>query len=130
MDNYKIIWSDLLSIGDKKIDAQHKKLIELIGEVARGKDISQDELLNEVLDYASYHFADEEAYMEKINYPGLKEHRNKHKKLTKVLLTYKKEYEQGEINSLVFREFMFVWVRDHIMDEDRAIGDYLNEQKA
>jgi hemerythrin-like metal-binding protein len=70
MDSYIIRWNQGLSIGDDYIDSQHRGFVELIGGVSEYGDSRDRHVLSEVLSYAATHFADEEAYMERIEYPG------------------------------------------------------------
>lgn len=133
MDSYKIIWTNNLSVGNEHVDSEHKKLIELIASISEHDRPGDESILSEALGYATSHFANEEAFMAKINYPGLEEHQKQHKYLTRTLLAYKKEYENGTKDLYSFKNFMFRWVRDHIMDEDKKIGLYLkslNEEKS
>lgn len=124
MDSYRIIWSDDLLIGDEKVDSQHKYLIELIANIPESTSRRDDALLSEALQYAAKHFSDEEAYMARIKYPDFNAHRKKHKKLRRVLLAYKKAYDNGEKDLYSLKQFMLRWVRDHIMDVDKKIGEY------
>ena len=122
MDYYRIVWSDELSIGNAEVDAQHKRLIELIGAIPEKANTHDPEILAEALKYAAAHFVCEESFMAEIQYPDIEHHVNEHKKLTRILLSYQKEYESGGADLYAFKQFMFRWVRDHIMDEDKKIG--------
>ncbi|MBN2704453.1 MAG: bacteriohemerythrin [Pontiellaceae bacterium] len=131
MKRYRIAWNDKLMIGCEVVDSQHKKLVELIGSIPEYETDRDVEALTETLQYVSTHFSDEEKFMEEIGYPELKHHQNIHKKLTRILLSYKKEYDDSAKDMYSFKQFMFHWVRDHIMDEDRKIGLFAqtNRQK-
>ncbi len=126
MDTYKIGWNESLSIGNKLIDSQHKMLIELIGAISEFDDSKDDAVLMAAIDYASYHFAAEERHMEKNAYPDIDEHKSTHKKLSKILWSYKRDYDQGKIDLYGFKQFMFCWIRDHIMEDDVKIGAFLH----
>ena len=125
MDTYRIEWHDSLSIGNEHIDAQHKMLIKMIGAIPEYKTPGDEEVLMAALEYAGVHFSDEERFMEEVGYPKLPEHRKEHKRLTKILLSYKKDYDEGKTDLYDFKQFMFRWVRDHIMDVDHKIGEHL-----
>ena len=125
MDDHKVEWSDKLSVGDDLIDTQHRRLIELIGAIPDRATSRDPELLTEALEYAASHFTAEESYMNRVEYPGLVGHKEEHRKLSIILLEYKKQYESGETDLYAFKQFMFRWVRDHIMDVDREIGRFL-----
>lgn len=125
MDINVIRWKDEYSVGDATIDAEHKKLISLIGEIDEHCSDPAHELLKQVLDYAEYHFRSEEDYMKKIGYPDLDTHIRLHKKLIHTLTSYQQHYEAHKISLSAFKSFLFVWVRDHILDEDIKISKYL-----
>lgn len=125
MDNRTIQWKDEYSIGDPTIDAQHKKLISMITEIDDLNHSSAEWLLQQVLDYTHYHFKSEEAYMRKIGYPNLDRHIDEHKKLSETLANYKKDYDSNKINLFAFKNFLFLWVRNHILDQDIKIGRYI-----
>lgn len=125
MDTYRIEWHDSLSIGNEHIDAQHKMLIKLIGDIPEYKTPGDEEVLMAALEYAGVHFADEEKFMEEVAYPNLPAHKREHKRLVKILLSYKNDYDEGKTDLYDFKQFMFRWVRDHIMDVDKQIGVHL-----
>jgi hemerythrin-like metal-binding protein len=125
MDTYRIVWNDALLIGNRPVDTQHKRLIKIIQSIPEFSTSRDEYVLAEALQYAAEHFSDEEAFMHEIQYPELAAHKNKHKTLTRTLVAYAKEYDQGKTDLYAFKQFMFRWVRDHIMDEDRKIGIYL-----
>ena len=127
MDRYHIAWREEFSVGFESIDAQHKRLIELIGSIPEHDNKCDDALINEVLQYAADHFPAEEDFMASICYPELRKHQNEHKTLTRTLLAYKKQYDEGEKDLYSFKHFMFRWVRDHIMDEDMKIGLFVHQ---
>ena len=45
--------------------------------------------------------------------------------LARLLLAYQHEYDEGMHDLYAFKLFMYRWVRDHVMDEDHRIGEYL-----
>ncbi|MFQ5426930.1 MAG: bacteriohemerythrin [Gaiellales bacterium] len=128
MDTYNIVWNPDLSVGDEEIDSQHKKLIDLIGSIPDDSSSSEDVVLEEVLRYAATHFASEEALLARIEYPALAEHKRNHRKLVTILTAYKRDYECGKTDLYDFKQFMYRWVRDHIMDEDQEYGRYLKSR--
>jgi hemerythrin-like metal-binding protein len=130
MDHYRIAWNPTLSIGDSTIDAQHKHLVDLIGQISEGRDAQDALTLNAALEYAAVHFKAEEEVMRRCGFPGLQAHVAQHKFLTRTLVAYVKKVEKGETDLYAFKNFMFTWVRDHIMDEDQKIGLFLRQQQA
>lgn len=59
-------WSGLLETGIESIDRQHRRLVDLLNELARqyvkGEDFSAAQrIVSDLADYAVYHFDSEEA---------------------------------------------------------------------
>ncbi len=78
-----IEWDDKYSVGISIIDNEHKKLIGIMNKAivleqnsSNPKEIT--EVLNEMNKYAQTHFATEETYMVKFNYPDYEQHRKEH----------------------------------------------------
>ncbi len=124
----KIDWDDSFSVGIVEIDEQHRRWIEIINELhdsIMDKDISAqttNRILHEMIDYANFHFAFEEDYMERINYAELRKHRYQHEFFRKNLLTRLQEERAGGLlrNTDVMRILMS-WLQKHILEEDKKI---------
>ena len=122
----KIEWNESFSVGVAEIDEQHRRWIELINKLhdaIMDKKISSettDRILSEMVDYTGFHFAFEEDYMKKINYPDLKKHHYQHEFFTKNLIGKLEEERAGGLvlSSEVMR-MMMNWLQDHILEEDR-----------
>ncbi len=120
-----IKWDDSLLIGNELIDIQHKMLVGLISAIPESKSPGDEMALDEAIVYAETHFSDEEAYLEEIGYPATDGHKKMHKKLTLILESYKNDYDEGKTDLYAFKQFMYVWITEHIMKEDKKIGAYL-----
>lgn len=120
--------------GVEMIDCEHQRLFEIIADA---NDIIHAELLhdkydeilrilNNLKDYTKEHFHDEEAYMEQIGYPGLKEQRQTHTafidKLNDINLDDLDENQQEHLNDLV--DFLLNWLSIHILHMDKQIGEF------
>lgn len=125
-----VTWSELFEIGIPKIDAEHRHLTGIVnafhdvvsaGE-ARGKVFA---VLNLLTQYVEIHFRNEEALMEAGKYPGLLAHRREHERLTVQIFELAERYEAGaaQITTAVM-DFLKNWLLDHILQEDRKIGEY------
>ncbi|NLL38174.1 MAG: hemerythrin family protein [Clostridiales bacterium] len=127
-----IIWTPNLSVGVESIDAQHKSLFEKVNDLFEaGKNKRAKETIGEMLDflddYTKQHFRDEEAYMAKINYPGLEQQKTAHKKFVEELSKLKQEYQQsgGNIALIINANQMILnWLTHHISNMDKQIGAY------
>lgn len=124
MDYYRIEWHDGLALGDERVDVQHRELIRRIAAIPDDQSPCAPALLEELFDYAAGHFAAEEAYMAELGFPELPAHRAVHRTLLRTLKSYRAEYEAGRHDLYSLKYFAFRWVRDHIMDDDRRIGEF------
>mgnify|MGYP000324312564 FL=1 len=78
-----IEWNEKYSLGIPKIDKEHKKLIDIINKAILSKEHNDNPeelkgVLNEMREYAQTHFATEELYMIKFNYPEYQYHKEEH----------------------------------------------------
>jgi hemerythrin len=119
-----IEWDDSLLIGNELIDLQHKRLINLIAAIPDEKSPGDALALDEAMVYAETHFADEEELLEQIGYPDLSGHMGMHEKMTATIERYKRDYDEGKTDLSAFKQFMYNWIKDHIMREDKKIGAF------
>lgn len=126
-----IDWNNDLNTGVQLIDDDHKMLVALLNRLYQAclnhekKDAFQS-ILEELSQYTLYHFRREEAYMEEIGYPHLKNHKQVHKLLSEYVLReierVAEEYSTKTGEELL--HFLKNWLFDHIMGMDQDIGQY------
>ncbi|MBI4849351.1 MAG: bacteriohemerythrin [Nitrospirae bacterium] len=129
-----ITWNEEYSVNIKEIDAQHKKLIELINNlfdkmrIGRGKDVIGI-ILNELVNYTVYHFITEEKLLQEHRYPEYMQHKKLHSDLTKQVKELKDKFDHGDI-IVTARTMNFLnrWLIDHIMGEDKKYSPFLNSK--
>jgi hemerythrin-like metal-binding protein len=123
-------WNDKFSVGIPEIDEQHKKLFEIISTVFDGIAERNDrELLktafDKILDYTKYHFATEEGYFVKFNYPDAVEHKQQHAKLIEETLALKEQYGEGSLGvNLELIDFLTHWLQRHILLHDKKYAPF------
>jgi hemerythrin-like metal-binding protein len=76
-------WKDSYSVGETKMDDQHKGLIVLINQLGGEDEIGVREVLEKLQEYVDVHFRDEEALLEKIGYPDLDKQKVEHETFAK-----------------------------------------------
>lgn len=127
-------WNSKYAVGVKALDNQHTVLFdclnELHGAMLKGQaQALTGPLLKKLLDYTQTHFSAEEALMERAKYPGLAEHRAKHRELIKQVEEYASRHERGEITlNLQLLNFLRDWLTEHIQKTDQQYGPCMNEQ--
>ena len=129
-------WYDSYCIGDKKIDSQHKELVEMVSRLQEslvGEDLKVElaNTLKFLVQYTRQHFVDEEELMKRISFEGYEQHKKQHRKLiaevTNVLLDIKKG---KQVNPLELFDFLMEWLLTHIKNEDRKMGRVLAESQS
>lgn len=126
MDSLKsLVWDKKYEVGHDIVDNEHKKLFELVKRIVnckKDKDVIV-EASKELVEYTKVHFADEEEYMESINFNLLEEHRQIHKdivnKLNEFLLQMSFIGVEQIINTI--EEFVNEYIVEHILVEDRKM---------
>ncbi len=120
-----IEWDDKHSVGISIIDDEHKEFIAIINKVVVIKEHNDNpeevrEILYEMIKYALKHFATEETYMEKFNFPEFQLHRNEHLDFTDKAFTNLNKVIMGDYqmaNEIL--EYLKQWLVNHIQKTDR-----------
>lgn len=131
MDN-AFQWSDRYSVKVNAMDAQHRRLFEIVHELytgmrsGHGKDVV-GAVLDDLINYTVKHFAAEEKLMDENKYPSLATHRADHKMLTDKVLGFKKEFDTGRASiTPELMTFLQNWLTNHILTVDQKYGEFLN----
>lgn len=123
----KILWDTAYNIGNDVIDKQHRELIEYYNaaheQMLSNKDTSNlgNDALIRMVDYCRYHFDAEEAYMEKIGFANLGEHKKIHGAFySKMHGFLEMDQEERMLTSQILKIFEN-WIIDHILNLDKKI---------
>jgi len=118
--------------GIKMIDDEHRELFRITQEAY---EVLQDEfitdkfdqivtLIEDLKDYTKKHFADEEAYMESIQYKRMFTQKIEHAAFVEKLEDI--DFDQMDRNQtdtlLKLLEFLGDWLVHHILEKDKLIG--------
>jgi hemerythrin len=131
-----MIWNAKFLLGVDTIDAQHKKLIDMIEETndlivdaKDGLDCYDDikNLLDELQDYTVYHFNYEEELFKKVNYIELENHHLQHTQFVKKLYDFvEADIDEDQIGNLEkIMTFLLDWLSNHILITDKKYVDVL-----
>lgn len=130
-------WTPRLSVGVDLIDDQHKIWFEKAERLFQaGKNNESKEYVGELLDfldsYTKQHFADEENYMRKINYPDFDEQKKAHSAFITQLTELRQNYKTSGGNIVVIinaNKMVIDWLTKHISNMDTKIGRYAKEHQ-
>ncbi len=133
----KIQWNDSLSINLEAIDNQHKKWIQHYNEVVEAIESRKDKIhviktLGFLSDYTNTHFAAEEEYMVKNQYPGFQAHKAKHEALRRTVADLIQDFNEEGVTSALsdgVETLLGNWLIQHIQEVDQAFGRFMQEEK-
>lgn len=129
-------WCDLFLIGHETIDRQHQALFEIANRfheaVNKGFDSKVTlNTLNQLIQYAQKHFADEEQITSQLEIPPeiLEHHQQTHDKLISDVFSLNEKIESGKIVAMDDVErFIREWLVLHILIEDQKYKAYLSRE--
>ena len=124
-------WNQGYIIGNATIDGQHRRLVDLINDLAdaidagRGRDLLGP-VLDELVSYAATHFKDEEKIFAASSYPDARMHRSQHEAFTFQAIKLRDEYRSGvNVLSADTLSFLREWLNGHILGTDKGYVPYL-----
>ncbi|MGE4423698.1 MAG: bacteriohemerythrin [Pseudodesulfovibrio sp.] len=128
-----IEWHESHSVGVPSIDEQHKRLVALTNRLFQAimdeaGETALEGVLNDLADYAAYHFTHEEGLLRKHGYPEdlLTEHRAEHKALTDRVHQYIARYREDPSNlDLSVYVFLRDWTTEHMSRSDSRYSEFL-----
>lgn len=119
-------WSEKYKIENETIDFQHEALFRVVNDLIHACNLNDgsssiviEVAIVELIKYSNFHFSDEETFMEKNNYPGLKEHKQEHQDFRDVIMHFKYKLDDGIEIETELIEFMETWLIKHILIEDK-----------
>ncbi|CUW38153.1 Methyl-accepting chemotaxis protein [Magnetospirillum sp. XM-1] len=128
-------WDNALNTGVASIDRHHQDMYAEInrfyGEMMSGNGAAAIQgILGQVAKSFEPHFKDEEEVMTRNAFPGIEEHRRRHREFFDKFEGLKREVEAGK-EGATGKLFQFVagWLKDHIRHEDGKIAAFLREKK-
>ncbi|HTX41803.1 MAG TPA: bacteriohemerythrin [Acidobacteriaceae bacterium] len=126
------VWNDSYSVHVEQFDAQHRKLFEIINDLAAAMRVGQgSEVIRDTVHrlavYTRTHFLQEEVAMRRTGYPGLAVHQMQHQALMAEVEKFKKDLDEGrQPNTVMVLEFLREWLVNHIQKSDRAYSNHMN----
>ncbi len=127
-------WTDDLALGIPSIDAQHKRLVELINMLhtamkqRSGKD-ALVRVVEELKKYTVTHFKYEEDLFDKHHYPETKGHVVQHEKFVETVLDFEEGLRSGKVTvTMDVMRFLKDWLMKHINGTDRLYSHFLQER--
>lgn len=125
------VWSDSFMTGIQEFDEHHKHLVDLLNQsydcfIYNNSDQKIELLIQNLVNYASYHFEAEESLMKADNYPFFEEHCQEHSRFASRAAELKSlMYDGCQPLDLEVLQFLKEWLVDHILNSDKKMSFYL-----
>ncbi|TXI75753.1 MAG: bacteriohemerythrin [Flavobacteriales bacterium] len=124
-----LIWKDEYSVGNAELDAQHRKLMEICNRAQACLEHSAKGdlhlILNELAEYAKYHFRTEERLLEECGCPLLDSQQKEHLAYEGQLVELMLEAMSGVPDKLAIHRHVNDWWLHHILGSDQQYASYL-----
>ena len=122
----KVAWTEAYSVGSPSLDAQHKKLIDMINALADGYSTLWSttsaeklaEILSDMFDYTSVHFQAEEALLKRIAFPDFPAHEAEHAEFVGKMALYCTQATNGVLDATGVHQYLKNWLVHHILQSD------------
>ena len=132
----KIEWSDeVYALGIKKIDDQHKQLLNLINALAQigqsDKPVEPDfikKVVNTLVDYTKNHFSDEEKLLKRLHYPDYPNHSLAHRRFISQVEEFREAFHNSPDSKVLIEKivtFLSTWLTRHILVEDKEYAKFM-----
>ncbi|MDF2879214.1 MAG: hemerythrin [Clostridia bacterium] len=131
MFDFKFNWDPSIETGIDRIDAQHRELFRIgrsIEQILLTDFVEVDNahlltIIVELRNYITYHFYEEECFMQQINYPDFASHKFYHDALIKEINEIDCDNLHDSLSAL--KDLLSSWVLGHILIADHAIKTFL-----
>lgn len=121
-----IEWSEALQLGDAATDANHAEFCTLLNAVADASDAQFIAALDAFIAHTEMHFADENAWMDAVEFPPRHCHRGEHDNVLALCREVRKRAAAGdmELGRRLVAELP-AWFAQHVDVMDRMMTTYL-----
>ena len=123
----RLEWTIDLSVGVEVLDDHHRQIINLINRVAISMFTRSEvgvitSALHDLRNYTNFHFCEEEARLEALDYSDLEDHRRLHRHMIEQVGEMIEMHEVGsrKIIASELHEFLSLWLIRHIRNVDHA----------
>lgn len=120
-------WNGQLKLGHAQIDADHKKMVELLNRMHDAAATDKGPkvcslILSDLIAYSRSHFALEEQLMVLERYPQREQHQAEHEALIRDVVELRVQLDRGTtVPGPALFEHLKDWVASHITGADREL---------
>ena len=126
-----VTWVDSFLLDIPQFDEHHQQLVKLLNDAYENFTSGEsaeavDQILEQLVDYAAYHFSAEELWLQQHDYPLLTGHIEEHNRFTaKVLEMLREPHYDVTFRLLEVMSFLNGWLTDHILNTDAEYARFV-----
>ena len=121
-------WSDTLHLGQPVMDETHQGFVELLNRFAAAGDSDRLARLGVGDELVEAHFRQEEAWMERMQFPPLGCHRTEHEGVLEVMREVRRRIAGGQSHyGAVLAQAIAEWFPLHAQSMDTVLALYIRE---
>lgn len=129
-----IVWDDTLETGHAELDDDHKRLVDLINQLADGVTNHKGmefcgKAFEALIEHTQRHFALEERLMAAHRYSRSEHHKAQHAALFAEVRELTSTFDQPGLASplsVSLLQFLEVWLKHHILGSDKELADAIS----
>ena len=127
-----IEWTDDCSVGVQQLDEHHKHLFGLLRNIYLTCDHTDqvdnaEAIVDELVDYATYHFSAEERLMDATGYFDAAAHQLEHQRFIQRVAEFQQDIlKHQKVYLIELIGFLGNWLIHHIRVVDKKLGLHLN----
>jgi hemerythrin len=124
-------WSEEYHVGIAFADVQHKQLVDIINRLYQALVDGKarpviGRTLDELIRYATAHFAAEEKVLQSCGYPDFPAHHSEHERLAYAILEFYQRLMSNELGMTAQSvDFLRDWLGQEILDVDMKFAPFL-----
>ena len=124
-------WDEKHATGHAGMDHGHKKLMDLINQLAHGMENNEpkeycSDTLEQFIEQARNHFHAEEELMDRLRYPKAAEHKSVHATMLNDVLAFKASYDASDTTEFItLLVVLDSWLKRDILAADRTLADFV-----
>lgn len=132
--SFFVEWNDYLKVNVRALDEQNRQLTMLANKTYQkllNKQISaafEEQILQELFNYAKVLFVLEEEFMMKNGYHGLEAHKEEHNSYSVRLAEIFHKHKAGSPVTEEILDFLKKWLKKHILKKDKELAIFLNSR--
>jgi hemerythrin len=123
-------WGEEFSVDIPQLDAQHRHIIELLGELRRNAHSAElvSTAFEQIIKYADWHLQREELMLRVRGYSGYAEHKAEHDAYREKVASLRAHSNRRDFGIRI-ANFLSKWWRHHILSSDQQYARFYRHEQ-